>query len=237
MNCIEFEAAIERAVEQRTPLSSAMLEHAGGCAACQQLCDRYLVLESAITAWRQPEAPAGLVDSVMGYLNWPDRLDEILPAAEQVSSTRRAFSGTRSRSRRSQGWAIVGMSACLLIAAIVLIRANRHGGMDLASKAKGRWNVADRINEPVDLPRTLTAVLSDLKSEYSGIAVETSNTARDLVSAIPRPATTAVLPETDEFMLSAAPGEMARMWKPIGNQVGSALGFLLQAVPSEVPSG
>jgi hypothetical protein len=231
MNCIEFEIAVEMAVEQRQPLDSALLEHAQSCPECQQVWEMHQGLESALTVWRFAEAPAGLADAVLRDLGRPELTEssEIpLVSLPRTSSTVRT-----AKSNRSSSVAILAMSACLMIAAVFVVRASRQGSVDLAQQ-KLRSNDSTAA---VDLPGTLTEVLSELKSEYSGMAVETTTAAREMVNAIPRPETVAMLPDADEFPLNEASSEMTRILKPIGTQVGSALGFLWQAVPSEIPSG
>ena len=92
-------------------------------------------------------------------------------------------------------------------------------------------------NSPIDLPLTLTEVFSDLRSEYRDLASETTSVARDLVNGLPVRVEVPVRPQPDVVVFGPTANDVGRIWRPIGSRVESALSFLWQTVPSEVPSG
>ncbi|WP_373650685.1 MULTISPECIES: hypothetical protein [unclassified Schlesneria] len=93
-----------------------------------------------------------------------------------------------------------------------------------------------------DVSETLTAVLSDIRSEYQVLATETTLAAREFASVMPvRPISLNLRkpePETLESVDSKSSAvDATRILSPISTRVESALGFLWNTVPSSVPAG
>ncbi len=155
--------------------------------------------------------------------------------------------GLRSKSkendirRLSSFLAVASVAACLLLAVIFATNQADRNSAELA-----RVSAPSVIQQPItppatptslDVSQTLTAVLSDIRSEYRDMASETTSVARDLVNALPQHVIIPFPASRDEVELTPSSGDVVRIWRPISSQVESALGFLWQAVPSEVPAG
>ena len=247
MNCIEFEAALERGIETREPLVSSAIEHAAVCSDCRIDWDIHRQLDAVIAVWRPVEPPLNLVDSdfadsVLAELTMPIVTNGLL--ANMVMNGHRA-TPVQSNSRtsasvprgRSSGFAIASVAVCLFIAVISTTQHTRRNSLDLARADRARITVRASSQSSLDVSQTLTAVISDLRSEYREMAAETTLVARNLVNAIPHHIPVTIRSDPDEIQPRPRSSAVARIWLPIGNRVESALGFLWQAVPSEVPSG
>ena len=265
MNCIEFEAALEHSVETRQPLESLALKHTLECENCRSEWEIHCQLDSAIGAWRSgggiqalscltdqqlkalatgigPESlPTGLLDSVLAELidpaltvtrSEPDgRTHHGLPRTALYSKSKDSDS-----QRRSGVLAVASVAACLVLAVVFATNQAGRSSVDLA-----RVSPPPAIEHPVtttlDVSQTLTAVFSDIRSEYREMASETTSVARDLANVFPQHVTVPFQASHDELELRPTSGDVVRIWRPISSRVESALGFLWQAVPSEVPAG
>ena len=143
--------------------------------------------------------------------------------------------------RRSGFLAVVAVAACLMLAVIFATNQADRDSAELVRVSppsdieKSATPTAPPT--PLDVSQTLTAVLSDIRSEYREMASETTSVARDLVNALPQHVTVPFPASRDEVELTPTSGDVVRIWRPISSPVESALGFLWQAVPSEVPAG
>jgi len=248
MNCTEFEAAIERSIENRKPVAASLLRHAETCAGCRAIVDRHQQLELAISAWRTAQPSAHFVDAVLAELanpSWEEDPEIVRLSVDHGDGSigleiavERVFTPAKpptDRRSRADGWAVVSAAACLFIVASIALSTSNHL-TNLARNAAPRTTVV--AAKPIDVSGTLTAVLSDLQSEYQEMASETSSVARDVVKAIPAaPVTVSVLTGSDEIEFLPDSSGVERMWRPIGSRVETAFGFLWQAVPSQPPSG
>ena len=95
----------------------------------------------------------------------------------------------------------------------------------------------------VQVSESVVAVLADLKAEYQELANETTATARDFAAVMPQSVAwpVAVLPVRDarpaDDAANPVPQPSADLGRSIGDQIGQAIGFLWESVPSRVPSG
>lgn len=258
MNCVEFESAVEFAVEERQPLAEHVYEHASACAQCQTLLSLQFQLNLAIDAWQSSERPSeGFVDRVLAEVSrpaWDDDSDlEDIPTirhaprlerpAIQSPSIPNAKIGVapetlEKAARRSHQMALSSVVACLLLVAVTtsFISTSQHdmfGGLLTFHRVQPLTH--DEL-AMLDVSDTIAEVFSDLKSGYREMASETSVAAREIVEAMPEMATPP-LPATDDLDLLPDSSDMKRLWRPIGSRVSTALGFLWQTVPSEIPAG
>ncbi len=264
MNCIEFEAALELSVETRQPLEFLALKHTLECESCRSDWEIHRQLDTAIGAWRsgvgiealtsltdqqlkalatgrdQVSSPAGLLDSVLAEL-----IDPALTVAvsEPDGRTHHGLPRTALHSkskdsnsqRRSGVLAVASVAACLVLA--VIFATNQAGRSSVEVARVSPAPAIDPISTTLDVSQTLTAVFSDIRSEYREMASETTSVARDLVNALPQHVTVSFPSSHDEVELRPTSEDVVRIWRPISSRVESALGFLWQAVPSEVPAG
>ena len=142
---------------------------------------------------------------------------------------------------RADGIAVLVAAACLLFAVMITSQpSNRR----LSPIPKVTVVPPQQLTEPVgvDVSETLTAVLSDLQAEYQEMATETSSAASDLAKVIPIGANplSHYVPEQpypEDFKIRPTSVDAARIWRPISTKVETALGFLWNTVPSQVPAG
>lgn len=244
MNCVEFESAVEHAVEARAPLAEAAVAHAKVCSHCQQIWALNQQLDQIIGVWQQSSPPAGFVDSVIAKLTDPtyaseprDLSDLGLDLRPQPIRTPQCPFPVR-RSTRTQMVAVVSMASCLLVAVIGLLYltsesnplANQLAKSDafpIEVTTDASYNVSDR----------LAGVISGIRSEYREIASGTTSAAREIVTSIPLRVAESVLPDAEDFEMIPDANDVKRILQPIGARVGSAFSFLLETVPSEIPAG
>ena len=263
MNCIEFEAALELSVETRQPLEPAALNHTLNCDNCRSEWEIYRQLDTAIDAWRSEigiqgltsltdqqlkalastvhpaTLPADLGDLVLAELTMSPIM---LGSSESNVGDHQQFALCSKRKnfesqRRSGVLAIACVAACLFLAVIFATnQAGRNSGelVHISPSPVVEQPIASTL---LDVSQTLTAVFSDIRSEYREMASVTTSVARDLVNVFPQPVTVPFQASHDEVELRPTSGDVVRIWRPISSQVESALGFLWQAVPSEVPAG
>ncbi|WP_010586445.1 hypothetical protein [Schlesneria paludicola] len=258
MNCVEFESAVESAVEERQPLAEHVFEHASACAQCRTRLSLEYQLDLAIESWRSNEQPSeGFVDRILAELSQPvwnddSDLDDILAThdASQLElasptlpsnpkmETAVAPEAIEKAVRRSHQMALSSVVACLLLVAVTMsfLSNVQHGTFNgLLTFHRMQPLTHDEL-AMLDVSDTIAEVFSDLKSGYREMASETSVAAREIVEAIPDMAAPP-LPAADDLDLLPDSSDMKRLWRPIGSRVSTALGFLWQTVPSEIPAG
>ncbi len=266
MNCIEFEAALELSVETRQPLEPAAVKHTLNCDNCRSEWEIHRQLDTVIDAWRSEigiqvvagltdqqlkalastvhpaTLPAGLCDLVLAELTKPALTHgpaKPVAIGYQHSSPKALRSKPKNSDlpRRSGALAIASVAACLFLAVIFATNQAGRDSRELVKVAPPTFVEQPIASVPLDVSQTLTAVFSDIRSEYREMASETTSVARDLVSVFPQHVSVPFQASHDEVELRPTSGDVVRIWRPISSQVESALGFLWQAVPSEVPAG
>ena len=232
MNCFEFETTLDELVDARgRQLPDAAVEHRQSCPACTQLWRDHCLLDAAVMLWRSVEVPASLTDLVMRSLNDVESLPKPKWIEMEVASRPQARSGR---------WAVAATAACLALACLFAIRSGDDGNdrpMARAPVAQSNDHTTLANAVPVEVSESVVALLADLKAEYRGLADETTATAQDFVAVLPQsvawPNPMLTNGSGDEPP-SASASEIGRS---IGDQIGQAIGFLWQSVPSAEPSG
>ena len=222
MNCIEFEAELENQVETRCAITLAAMEHASQCPECRVAWQIHQQLEVAIAAWQPVEGSSDLSDRVLMQLQMKD------PGAfsnASVPASNRKFS------------VLVATVVCLLIVIVHLKDFSGNHSNQLAQRSPTTVRETDVSNPQLDVSETLSEVFSDLRSEYREIASETRSAAMDLVNRLPGQMDIFIPAERDDVVVPSTTNDVSRFWAPIGSRVETALGFLWQAVPAEIPSG
>lgn len=234
MNCSAFEKELEHLIETRgESLPVSVAAHVGACDACRALYRDHQLLNVALVKWRPVETPPSLAASVLSQL-----LNERLSPAPVHAS--RASSG--------RGWMSVAVAACLL-AMLGIGVSLRSGSIDrsLADKQHDRPSpiVEPSLDAPVEVASSMAAVFDDLRTEYRGLAADTTATARELAVVIP---TSPAMAWGDMGMSNiasnlAVPDEpqasegVTAIGRSIGTQITQAMDFLWTTVPPEVPRG
>jgi hypothetical protein len=238
MNCIEFEAALEYQIESRMEIDPLTMEHVGQCPQCQIAWQIHQQLDAAIVAWRPVEASAGLVDKVLAELMaaMPD-LQTVRTTGDRVTSSRQIETSRTSLAFGHRSTALVASAACLMMAVVFLTQLERRELPGIVRRSHSSGRKVEVAQAPLDVSLTLSEVLSDLRSEYHEMATETKSAAMELVNGIPRQIEIPRGPDADEILVRPISSDVSRIWRPIGSRVETALGFLWQSLPTEVPSG
>lgn len=227
MNCSEFERELEQLVETRgNALPAAALNHCSQCAVCQQLWNDHQLLTAAVTLWKPVIVPASLADGVL----------------DQLRDLRQPEPANRAKARSASGQGRIAVAAAAVLLAVLGFGMTRWSGSIGDQLALQQ---PDRASAPLEVASSMAAVFDDLRTEYRGLADETSATARDL--AITMPSTASVVPWVDANPLagststndetSASPHAVTALGNSIGTQISQAMDFLWTSVPDEVPRG
>jgi hypothetical protein len=236
MNCSAFEKELEHLVETRgESLPESIAAHVSACDACRALYRDHQLLNVALLSWRPVETPPSLIDSVMNQL-----LSERLSASTLQPS--------HVGSERGRGWVPVAVAACMLVVLGVGVSL-RSGSIDrsLAQKEHDQPSpiVEHSLDAPAEVASSVAAVFDDLRTEYQGLAADTTATARELAVVIP---TSPAIPWGDMTMSnitsnlavpdeSQATGGVTDIGRSIGTQITQAMDFLWTTVSPEVPRG
>lgn len=185
MNCTEFQADLQTAIETRDAAALARLaEHGEQCpqAECRRLWEEERLLRRAIAVWRGGLAPlaSGLAEAV---------LREVLAAPSPVQSS----PITPSLQRFWQTGAMLGAAAALLLALLVIapdagrtVRlAGRTGGTAVAPAARTRTTrppvaMAVAPARQTDAPGDV----GDISGAYIGLAREATSFVTDLAMLV-----------------------------------------------------
>jgi hypothetical protein len=175
-------------------------------------------------------------------------------ATESIASHHSAVARRRHKAM------IVATAACLLVLCAVaisrrdftqnmearnnsdVIAGHSKHDLQLAAKPLRRSEVSTQIAER-GVSESVVAVLADLKAEYQELANETSATARDLVSVMPVPISwgSPMTPSSGTTELDRSndndSSSTFELGRSIGDQIGQAVGFLWETVPSRDPAG
>ena len=232
MNCSEFETILDELVDARGgQLSDAAAEHRQSCPACTQLWRDHCLLDAAVKLWRPVEVPASLTGLVLRSLH--DEKPQSQPKRIEMDEASRP----QARSRR---WAVAATATCLALACLFAIRSgdverDRLIAHAPVAQSNDHTTLANAV--PVEVSESVVALLADLKAEYRGLADETTATAQDFVAVLPQ---SVAWPNP---MLTNGSGDeppsapASEIGRSIGDQIGQAIGFLWQSVPSGEPSG
>lgn len=227
MNCSGFETALNELADSRgRQLPPEATEHCQSCRACTQLWQEHCLLNAAVRLWRSVEVPLSLADGVLQNLRGESPRSSLDRIELEVVSKPQARSGR---------WAVAATAACLAMACLFAVRSGNVGHDRPAALSKSSSTPTNAV--PVEVSESVVALLADLKAEYRGIADETTATARDLASVLPQSMTwpAPVLTNGDADESTSAPA--SEIGRSIGDQIGQAIGFLWQSVPSGEPSG
>ena len=232
MNCSEFESTLDELVDARgSQLSDEAAAHRQSCPACTQLWRDHCLLNAAVKLWRPVAPPASLIDLVLLSLREEEPSSKSIPIAMNMPSRSAVRSGR---------WAVAATAACLALACLFAVRngdVGRERQMAFAPVVQSNDPIAPVNAAPVEVSESVVALLADLKAEYRGLADETKATAQDFVAVLPQPMTrpNSALPGTENEQASTQP--VSEIGRSIGDQIGQAIGFLWQSVPSGDPSG
>lgn len=231
MNCSEFEAAVDQLVESRgRDLSGDAAVHQRTCPACGRLWQDTCLLEAAITAWRPVETPVAMTDRVMQGL-----FADASPA--KVVMLPDSSAGQTSAGR----WVVAASVACVLLAGWMAARNSDDGRSARLASGVHRGVLIEQTPVvaalPAEVSQSVTALLTDLNTEYRGLAAETSATARDIAAVLPSPILWPDPVSTTPAEEEPSPSTGTVIGRSIGDQIGQAIGFLWQTVPGELPSG
>ncbi len=243
MNCSEFETELEQLVESRAAtLTDFASSHLSQCAACRQRWNDHLLIESALTSWRQIPKMSSMADRLIQQLG-------------ETQSTRRASASLVPPKSTAAGnaWiAVVAAAACLILT--LGLGTGLRFGTSHQSLTRVRnidvpsAEVKKAESSQIGVASSVAAVLDDLRAEYQELAAETSATARDFAVALPpaplspwpdsQPkATTQSTGVSEDAGVQPSAGTVSALGRSIGTQISQAMDFLRVAVPENVPRG
>lgn len=235
MNCIEFEAALAGQADARIPLSPDALKHAAVCPDCSQQLRLNRQLDVAVQAWRPVTDLPDLTDRVLLELQTSTD-DSFTPNLVVGNAGRQRLRPTSTG--RGRMTLVASFAACMVVAVIGLTLSSQQASTIADRTADAPSEKRETVATSLDVSSTLSEVISDLGTEYQEIARETSLAAKDLALVLPQSHENPARPETEEESgQQSAVTDAARILRPISSRVETALGFIWQAIPTEVPSG
>jgi len=248
MNCTEFDSRLRRLIEDRVSLDAAdaLREHASACASCRKQWQRFVVLTSAVDAWKAAVPKTDLAEAIIvraqpasrgeqetGEARSPDfrHRGQASAAASLSRHSGPDSAGTTSRSRLA---VLAATAAAVLLVALQLRHPPVDGELaDRDSKETANETVAagDGGTPRDDAPR-LSGLLADARVAYLGLARNAAEAVQGGAILIPE-VQQVQGGDTDEEQTETSPSEWLNSWGP---QVDAALEYLEQAVPGEAPT-
>lgn len=243
MNCNEFESAHRQAIESRSAqLTESLHAHAAECDACASSVAEDAVLERTLSAWLNAVPRVDLTDVVLA--RWRSE-QPALPVAPVVAAKTPKLVSSQSDTTAGRSSARgVGLMLVALICLLAFVRLISTTTVPIERNAlNGSPTVAAQDSQPKSaIPEgaepvpEIDGLVRNMGSAYLGLAYDVGNTLSDAAEIIP---SVGFRPEVgtadgDKTLLPAAApsGEWTNEFKPIGQKVGKAFGFLLEAIPT-----
>ena len=226
MNCTEFDHALDAAVESRSPVDSALREHARACRRCGDRWEQFAILDRAISDWRIQLPEVDLADAVLARMAFDN------PASRTTLSVH----STESKTARGRARPLAAITICataLVVACLVILTPGHSPG---PSNSPGDDTAIVETAPPAAEPaEPIDVALRDAGSAWLALANQTAEAVTEAGTLRPSPD---VLAEVE------APAPPTRRWyeslgedlKPIGANVENAAGFLIEAVSINSPS-
>jgi hypothetical protein len=243
MNCTRFNDAFKRSIEMRGPLEAEANDHLAECADCRLEWQTQSQLDLMIARWQTVGLTRDFADPVLAELARLDVATKLpesnLIADRDATTTRSIVSGLNgSVSRPGMRLGVLGSVAASLMAATLFFSQFERQPTELLTGVPPVIPRDSAIAEVrLDVSQTLSEVLADLRSEYREVADETRSVALDLVNSIPGRVEIPDQSMLSDIEIPTTPRDVGQMWRPIGSRVETALGFLWQAIPQEIPPG
>ncbi len=262
LNCMKFEERLAEAVEDRrspVELSAEASEsdealwrelrsHAHACPACRTLWNEFALLERVLPAWKDSVPAVDLADAVIA------RWREEQAASNHAVAKPHSDSGRRFNGR--PGLTILLAAAATALACVVVFFVPRPAGDDLpdthlVSKTNPQSPPANEGDSPafaeknpsVPLPeadgaeRDWQALAQDAGSAFGVLASDTADSFASAAVFVPRPSS----PPSPQSEHPNPETKSSSQWmdgigaglKPVGHDVGQAMGFLLDVLPGD----
>lgn len=251
LNCTEFEAQLEQLVEDHQTLEDLSEEptdpvwrdlraHANACSHCRQLWNDFALLERVMVPWKDSLPPVDLADAVLG------RWKAENPSHDQTAP---AHASPPSPSAKRSLWPML----LVVVAAIVLSfrfwdSPPTEEGMPPTIETKVT-NADNSFEEQPKLPEPRSqnapgpeektpemdwdTLAQDARSAYWVLASDTADAFATVSVLVPpqKPAKNPDLVPADKPKKGWTE-EIGSGFKPIGQDIGRATGFLLDALPT-----
>ncbi len=258
LNCTKFEDRLAEAVEDRRSPIELSAESSGSeeavwrelradanaCPDCRKLWNEFALLERVLPAWKDGVPRVDLADAVIARWREEQTASHLSPAKPQADL---------KRSNGRPGFAMLLAAAATALVCFLMLSVPRTTDEDLpqtfpVADAKPELPKPDKTGSDVLVKKNEAAPLPDNSeadrdwetlAEEAGSAwwVLASDTADSFASAavfVPRPSAAPAKPkatETDAKPSSKWVEGIGAGLKPVGQNVGQAMGFLLDVFP------
>jgi hypothetical protein len=231
MNCVEFEAALQRGLDQGVLGDDESLQgHCRTCSACRKSWDRARLLAEAIVAWRAALPEVSLVESVAAAraarsaVDTVDALDEQLFAPPLAINAPMAKRNRSSLGRRRSWLAIAaGVAAIVAVAVMLPTRQTPPETSDVARIESPSPRETIRLS---DVPHDATLQVERADAVYDALASTAAGALEEFAwIVVPQPAADDQRNSSGEMWLDGLQREL----RPIGQSLGDALDFLWEA--------
>lgn len=253
MNCTEFETQLRQLVLDRRSLDEGPDEGSGSraefwrdlraqanaCPHCRQLWNEFALLDRALPLCRDLTPPVDLADAVISRWKNENATDDF------STKTRPPISGSTQSPRSTGRSAIVllmAIAAAVLACFAVLITPRQHDELPPTfpvakndSPDSPGSPINQRATKPVKTPDlNWQTMAEEAGSAYWALANDTAESLASVTVFVParKPApkkqSTEAVPPQESWTKGIGTG-----LKPIGRDVGRAMGFLLDALPDQ----
>lgn len=251
LNCTEFEARLMQAVENRQTLGDfgdeanpkaalwqVLRDQANACPHCRKLWNEFALLDRVLPVWKSQLPQVNLTDAVM--TRWH---------AEQSAKSEVTLKRTEKIPVSISWQRIFALAmAVVLIAALPFLFRQRpadlpemvpiaHTDFPLIEEESTSHAAQTPPTEVPELDADWQVLAQDAGSAYWALAHEAADSLASVRVFVPPQQTKSTLPEPKEVAPSSGWAEgIGNGFKPIGKDVGRAMGFLFDALPGDAPT-
>ncbi len=244
MKCIEFQSALECAIEQRTQLSPGVLRHISHCAECRHFWELQNRVDEAIAAWHALQTPAPPVEKVLAILGresakWEldvfDAPSNFVAIDESDRSRRNGPVATRRQARRHARFDILAIALCaaclvqVLVSSVFVSRVSNTPQWDeLTRRLRDRSSGLLVADSSSDLTSELSELIDGLRRQFYRVVVESNTAGSERNEEIPQNEVVLVDSRTNEAETRPASQDVERGCNPVVNRLQLGFGFLYQ---------
>lgn len=262
LNCTKFEARLMQAVEDRQTLGGSFEEdsdpqsadwrelraRANACPHCRQLWNEFALLDRVLPIWKDHVPPVDLADAVIA--RW--REEQSLSGQQKTAGAPASKPEEHKKSGGPFLFAVMMVVAVAVLASVPFWFAPQTDH-DLsltfpvatdsqpAAPLPKEWDGPDlkgSVPEETPLPVDWQALAQDAGSAYWILASDAADSFASVKVLVPprKPAADAPKPEENKPASRWGVEGIGTGLKPIGQDVGKAMGFLFEALPGEPPT-
>jgi hypothetical protein len=259
LNCTKFEERLMLAVEEHQTLGDAFDEEsepqsaewrelraqAHACPHCRQLWNEFALLERVLPAWKSQIPKVNLADAVLA--RWREEQSPGSHAAPQDAAAK------PKNQRKPNGRFLFSLMLAVAVAVLAsvpfwFVPDSNDGipGTMFPVAITDPPPLPDKLDDPTanaprpkesEQPPDWQALAQDASSAYRVLASDAADSFASAAVFVParKPAAEAPKPDTPRPASGWVEG-IGTGLKPIGQDVGRAMGFLFEALPSDPPT-